>query len=117
MTFRKEHSLHDLPEDGLDSLSFYLELMSDAAANRIQSTYTLADRGRMKTYTLTDEGEEVMETGLGRLNLRKLVQRSPGDDRYTVFGLSPRHGYAPMLIARYKGGDLDTKIVIRGLEP
>ena len=117
MTFRKKHSVHDVPEGSLDSLSFYLELMSDAVNNRIQPTYTLADRGRVKTYTLTDEGEPIMETGLGRLNLRKLVQRSPGDNRYTVFGLSPRHGYAPMLIARYKGGDLDTKIVIVGLSP
>ena len=112
MRFQNQDSEHPLPEDVLDPLGFYLVLMSDAAGKRIRSDYTLADRGRIKTYTLTDEGEEVIETGLGKLKIHKLAQRTPGDDRYTVFGLAPELGYAPAMMARYKGGNLDTRIVI-----
>lgn len=113
MRFQNKDSEHSLPENGLDALSFHLALMADAAQGRIRPAYTLADRGRIKTYTLTDEGEARIDTGLGSLNIHKLAQRSPGDDRYTVFGLAPALGYAPVMIARYKGGELDTRIVIQ----
>ena len=112
MRFQNQDGEYPLPEGGLDPLSFYLVLMSDAAGKRIRPDYTLADRGRVKTYTLTDEGEEIIETGLGKLKIHKLAQRSPGDDRYTVFGLAPKLGYAPAMMTRYKGGNLDTRILI-----
>ena len=113
MRFQNRDGEHPLPENAWDPLSFYLTLISDAAHGHIRPDYTLADRGRIKTYTLTNEGEEIIDTGLGKLKIHKLAQRSPGDDRYTVFGLAPDLGYAPAMMARYKDGGLDTRIVIQ----
>ena len=69
-----------------------------------------AERGKVKTYVVKREGEERIETALGRLDTVR-ISRSAGDDRKTTVWAAPELRYLPARI-EHRDSD-DTPITLR----
>ncbi len=94
----------------LDALVYVLALMQDLAADRPDIRLQLAERGKIKTYVVTREGSERIETGLGALDTVR-VARSGDDGRKTTVWAAPSLGYLPARIEHDDRGG--TRLVLR----
>lgn len=81
----------------LDALVYILALMQDLAADRPDIRLNLAERGKIKTYVVTREGKERVETGLGPLDTIR-VSRTGDEGRKTTVWCAPALGYLPARI-------------------
>ncbi len=94
----------------LDALVYVLALMQDLAADRPDIRLQLAERGKIKTYVVTREGRERIETGLGALDTVR-VARASDDGRKTTVWCAPTLGYLPARIEHYDREG--TRLVLR----
>lgn len=81
----------------LDALVYILALMQDLAADRPDIRLNLAERGKIKTYVVTREGKERVDTGLGPLETVR-VSRTSDEGRKTTVWCAPALGYLPARI-------------------
>ena len=86
----------------LDALVYVLALMQDLRAAKPELSYTLAERGKVKTYVLTREGHEQVETGLGTLDAVRL-SRVDEEGRKTTLWCAPALGYVPVVMEHAEG--------------
>ena len=94
----------------LDGMVYVLALMQELAANRPEIRLQLAERGKIKTYVVKREGQERVETALGKLDTVR-ISRSAGDDRKTTVWAAPELRYLPARI-EHRDSD-DTPITLR----
>lgn len=91
----------------LDALVYILALMQDLAADRPDIRLNLAERGKIKTYVVTREGKERVDTGLGPLETVR-VSRTSDEGRRTTVWCAPALGYLP---ARIEHPDRDGTVI------
>jgi len=103
----------------LDPLTYVLALMQDLTSGRADLAFTFAERGKVKTYHLTREGTETVETGEGPLRTERLV-RTDEEGRRTTLWCAPSRGYLPARIEHEEPGSptLVLRLVAsKGLDP
>ena len=102
----EEQRILPLTDGVVDPLSVYLLVMRDLQEGRTPRQYTLASGVRLKTYQATVEGEETLETPVGKLRtLRINIKRDQsGSERDMVFWFAPELGYLPVQIIRQEDG-------------
>ena len=81
----------------LDGMVYVLALMQELAANRPETRLQVAERGKVKTYVVKREGEERIETALGRLDTVR-ISRSTDDERRTTVWAAPKLRFLPARI-------------------
>jgi hypothetical protein len=95
----------DLPlQPGLlDSMSVQIALMHELIGGRTPQHFVLVDKGRIKDYDYSAEGEELLKTPLGEH--RALIFRSsrPGSNSGTYFWCAPELGFLPLKVERRDG--------------
>lgn len=83
----------EAPPGVLDRVVGPLQLMHDLAEGRDQLHYSVAERGKLRRYSLTQEGTETLDTALGRLDTVKMVRRREGGGEVTTLWCAPALNY------------------------
>ncbi|MFO1423417.1 MAG: DUF3108 domain-containing protein [Candidatus Competibacteraceae bacterium] len=100
----------------VDPLSLQLVVMVDLQRGKVPSQYSLVDRTEIKTYQIRNQGREVLDTPLGRLNTVLINQYTPGKTRMTTFWVAPELRYLPVRIMQEKDGKEELRMEIRAVE-
>ncbi|HYP80793.1 MAG TPA: DUF3108 domain-containing protein [Steroidobacteraceae bacterium] len=105
VTGKSEKSTVNLPlQPGmLDSLSVQVALMHELLAGRTPARFVLVDKGKIKDYNYTAEGEDLLRTPLGEH--RTVIFRSsrPGSSSGTWFWCAPEMNFLPLKVERREG--------------
>ncbi|MDS4026567.1 MAG: DUF3108 domain-containing protein [Candidatus Contendobacter sp.] len=100
----------------VDPLSLQLVVMADLQRGRTPSQYSLVDRIEIKTYQIRNQGQETLDTPLGKLNTVLVNQYTPGKTRMTTFWVAPDLRYLPVRIMQEKDGKEELRMEIRAVE-
>jgi hypothetical protein len=84
----------DIPPDAQDKLIYQLSIMYDLLNEKKHLEYKIADGGKLKDYTFEIEGEQVLNTALGKIKTVR-IQRI-GDKRDTTVWCAPQLSYLPV---------------------
>jgi len=105
VTGKFEKSAVNLPlQPGLlDSLSVQAALMHELLSGRTPARFVLVDKGRIKDYNYSAEGEDILRTPLGEH--RTVIFRSarPGSPNGTWFWCAPDMNFLPLKVERREG--------------
>ncbi|HTT03338.1 MAG TPA: DUF3108 domain-containing protein [Steroidobacteraceae bacterium] len=99
-----------------DPLSVQIELMRDLRAGEAPTQFLLFDKHEAKQYDYTRDGNETLDTPLGRLDT--VIYRSGRSDSSVVtrLWLAPTLGYVPLQAERRRHGKVDLSLHIRQLK-
>ncbi len=100
----------------VDPLSLNLAVMRDLQRGRLPEHYILVDETELKTYQVRREGEETLDTPLGKLRAVRISQSKPGKTRITTFWFAPDLHYLPVRVAQEKKGKEELRMEIRAVE-
>jgi len=84
----------DIPPDAQDKLVYQLAIMYDLLNGKKNLEYKIADGGKLKDYKFEIEGEETLNTAIGKIKTVR-IQRI-GDKRDTTVWCAPQFFYLPM---------------------
>jgi hypothetical protein len=95
-----------------DKLLYQVALMRDLAAGQREFNYRIADGGRIKIYHIVTDGEDIVETPLGRLQALKLRRVREDSSRETIFWCVPALRYLPVRVEiEEKNGSVTTAVL------
>lgn len=100
----------------VDPLSLQLVVMADLRRGQVPGQYSLVDRNEIKTYQIRNQGREMLETPLGKLNTVLINQYTLGKTRMTTFWVAPELQYLPVRITQEKKGKEELRMEIRAVE-
>lgn len=100
----------------VDPLSLQLLVMDDLQRGHVPERYSLIDKVEIKTYQIRDQGEEMLDTPLGRLKTKRINQYTPGKTRMTTFWIAPTLQYLLVRIVQEKDGKEEVRMDIRSVE-
>lgn len=105
VTGRNEKAAVDLPlQQGLlDSLSVQVALMMELLAGRTPARFVLVDKGRIKDYDYSSQGQETVRTPVGEQHTVIYRSARPGSANGTWFWCAPALGYLPVRVERREG--------------
>ena len=105
-----------LPYDAnlTDPLSLILQVTSDLQADRLQTSYRLLNRGKIKTYPIQDQGQATSKTELGELPAHH-IQRGT-DDQLIRFWFGSSVAFVPLKIVQFEDNREEISLSIRSLE-
>ncbi|MCS4503595.1 hypothetical protein KBTX_00781 [wastewater metagenome] len=109
----------EVPDDALDRVVSPLQLMHDLAARGADTgrlTYRIADGGRLKTYTVSIEGTETVDTPAGRFETVKVVRRDDEGERETRLWCAPALAYLAVKVEQWEADDGTFELVLTGVE-
>ena len=84
----------EIPPDAQDKLIYQLSIMYDLSKGKKDLEYKIADGGKLKDYAFEIEGEETLNTALGKVKTVR-IQRI-GDRRDTTVWCAPQFAYLPV---------------------
>ena len=84
----------EIPPNAQDKLVYQLSIMYDLLKGKKDLEYKIADGGKLKDYAFDIEGEEVLNTALGKIKTVR-IQRI-GDRRDTTVWCAPQLFYLPV---------------------
>lgn len=93
-----------------DTLSFQLALMNDASENKNIYHYNVISRGKIKQYTFTNAGKETIE--INDKEYKTVIFERHNGRKFSKIWLATELHYIPVLIEKYKDGDLDSTMTL-----
>ena len=93
-----------------DTLSFQLALMNDASNKSNTYDYNVISRGEVKKYTFLPVAEETIEVNDEEHKTVKLERHN--GEKITKIWLAKELHYVPILIEKFKDGDLDSTMTL-----
>jgi len=84
----------EIPPDAQDKLVYQLAIMYDLLKGKKDLEYKIADGGKLKDYKFEIEGEETLNTAMGKVKTVR-IQRI-GDKRDTTVWCAPQFSYLPV---------------------
>lgn len=111
-----EQAVLPLSSGTVDPLSLQLLVMGDLRRGQIPDQYSLIDKTQIKTYQIRNQGEEMLDTPLGRLRTVRINQYTPGKTRMTTFWVAPELQYLLVRISQEKDGKEELRMEIRTVE-
>jgi len=108
VTGRFEKNAVDLPlQPGLlDSMSVQIALMNELLSARTPTRFVIVDKGRIKDYNYTAQGEDMLNTPLGEQHTVIFRSARPGSRNGTWFWCAPALGFLPVRVERREGKDV-----------
>ncbi len=91
-----------------------LDLMEDATPRTL--TYTVAEDDEIKPYVFKIEGQEVLNTAIGRINALRVLHTTK-KERFTLMWLSMDHDYLPIKVEHYREGSKVGSGEIKSYQP
>ena len=101
----------EIPPDAQDKLVYQLAIMYDLLNGKKNLEYKIADGGKLKNYKFEIEGEETLNTTIGKVKTVR-IQRI-GDKRDTTVWCAPQYYYLPMRLQQQDtdGSNLTMQII------
>ncbi len=96
-----------ITQDTIDRVISPLQLMHDLSERSPDTqrlVYRIADGGRLKTYLLSIEGREIIETPIGRFQTLRIHRRDTDSDRETILWCAPALQYLAVRVAQWEDG-------------
>lgn len=109
----------DITPDTIDRVISPLQLMHDLATrdpDEERLIYRIADGGRLKTYALTIEGEQTIETPAGRFRALHIRRRDTDSDRETHLWCAPELNYLAVQVEQWEDNELNFRLALAGFE-
>jgi len=109
----------DITHDTIDRVISPLQLMHDLHERDAQTdtlVYRIADGGRLKTYLLSIEEREVIDTPAGRYEALRIRRRDTDSDRETVLWCAPALEYLAVQVEQWEDGSRSARLVLAGLD-
>ncbi len=94
-----------VPGGTLDRAALELALARDLAAQKKSLTYSIVERGKLKTYHLTRQGVEKINIGGKNYHAEKIMVARKGAARKTILWLAKELDYMPVKINHIEKGD------------
>ncbi|KAB7623205.1 DUF3108 domain-containing protein [Alkalilimnicola sp. S0819] len=104
-----------IPPDALDRLVSPLQLMHDLRQGERELVYPIADGGKLKTYRLRIDGEEMRETAVGTFRTLRVVRVEDSDKRTTLW-CAPELGYLAVHMEQQEEGESTVRLSLRRLD-
>lgn len=98
----------DISQKVQDKLSYQLQMQQDLLNGHERFEYQIADGGRLKKYQFTTEGEEVLDTPLGKVKTVKIKRSREDNDRVTYAWLAKDWNYLLVRLQQEEKGDVYT---------
>ena len=97
-----------IPKGTMDMLSFHVQLRLDLINNPqfTEKNYSLVESSKLKTYTVTHLGEELINTPVGEYKAVKLKQQRPGKNKHTLIWLAKEKEYLLLRLQRIEKGQV-----------
>lgn len=103
----------------MDRLSVQEQIRLDLQSNgpeALPKDYPVLDDDKLKTYRITYEAQETLETPLGKRPSHRIRQQRPGKDKYTLLWLSADAHWLPLKIQQIEDGKLDGELLIESVQ-
>lgn len=101
-----------LQKGTLDDQLYQIVLMQDLQQGKRQLSYTVADDDKkIKVYTPTYIGKELVKTGIGELETLKYQRLSADKKRQTTLWCAPALHYLPVQVEHLEKGEVVTMIL------
>ncbi|MEH6466943.1 MAG: DUF3108 domain-containing protein [Porticoccus sp.] len=97
----------------LNRLSYQVQLQRDLINQVSPLQYQVISRGRLKQYNFETQGEETLDTPLGKIKALKVKRIREDDERETLFWFAPEWNYLLVQLWQREEGGEDYKIVIK----
>jgi len=109
--YRDQPYAFKIPANTLDRSSMEVAVARDLQLGRQTLSYNIVERGKLKNYTLIQQGAEQLSTPAGVFNtVRLLVQRSDSD-RQTVLWMAAELDYMPAKIQHIEKDTVMTAVI------
>ncbi|HZO22521.1 MAG TPA: DUF3108 domain-containing protein [Steroidobacteraceae bacterium] len=99
-----------------DDMSVQIALMVDLLRGHPPAQVLLLDRDAVREYSYTREGEETLDTPLGRVSTVIYQSHKQGSPRVDLFWCAPAHGYIPMRVEQRRLGEVQWTMQIQKLK-
>jgi hypothetical protein len=99
-----------------DAMSIQLALLIDLLRGQKPQTYRLIDKGKIKEYVYTYQGEERLKTALGEVDTVIYTSQRAGSKRLTRTWYAPSLGYVAVRGEQVKDGKREWVMDIRTLD-
>ncbi len=105
----------DIAENTVDKHLYQLNVMFDMQTNPETLQYIVADKGRIKTYHVENQGKETIKTPLGELDTIRLHRQSK--KRSTTMWVAPEYDFLPVQVVHNEKGRKFKSVIksIKGL--
>ena len=103
-----------IPPDAQDKLVYQLSIMYDLKKGTKHLEYKIADGGKLKDYEFEIQGEETLNTALGKIKTVR-IQRI-GDKRDTTVWCAPRLSYLPVQLKQQDTDGAELTMTITSLQ-
>ncbi len=101
-----------LQADSVDKLSYQIMLMRDLTLGKPDIAYTVADKGKLKKYTLSVKAKETLDTALGKTATIKLHHQGSNQERFSFLWCAPSLHYLPVKVEHHEpNGDVVTMLI------
>jgi hypothetical protein len=109
----------DITHDTIDRVIGPLQLMHDLAerdGDDDQLVYRIADGGQLKTYLLTIEGTEMIDTPMGAFEAIRIRRRDTDSNRETRLWCAPELDYLAVRVEQHEDGDQNFRLSLAALD-
>lgn len=101
-----------MPAQVLDKLVYQVQLMLDLPADPTTLEYAIADKGKLKSYRITNHGRETTHTGVGELTTVKLQRDDTDSVRRTTVWCAEELDWMPVKVEyRDKDGSVTVAVL------
>ncbi len=113
-----ENTKVDLPlqQDVQDDLSVQIALMVELLAGRTPRQFQIIDRNTVREYTYERDGEQTLDTALGRIPTVVYRSQKAGSPRVTRFWCAPGRGFIPLQVEQKRGTEVQWMMKIVSLQ-
>ncbi len=98
-----------------DDLSVQIDLLTQLLAGKTPDHVLEIDKDGVRKYDYQREGEEQLDTEIGRIDTTIYASHHEGSPRTTRFWCAPSMGYIPLQVQQKRGNVVDWTMKIRSL--
>ncbi len=98
-----------------DDLSVQIEMLVELLAGKTPDRLMEIDKQSVREYDYVREGDEMLDTAIGRIQTTIYASHHPGSPRTTRFWCAPDMGYIPLQVQQRRGNDVEWTMKIHSL--
>ena len=99
-----------------DDLSVQIALMVALLAGRTPDRFQMIDKNTVREYHYMREGQESIDTPLGKVDTVVFRSQKTGSPRITRFWCAPSRGYIPMRVEQTRGDDVQWTLQVQSVK-
>jgi hypothetical protein len=98
-----------------DDLSVQIAMLVQLLAGKTPDKIMEIDKQSVREYDYVREGEEMLDTAIGRIQTTIYASHHPGSPRTTRFWCAAAMGYIPLQVQQRRGNDVEWTMKIRSV--